>query len=315
MVRKPNETFAEIKIPINSKYSEKSLRQIEMLTNCNIAIQKGTAVFYECMYENELSSEYLNLSIDYDNIENIAGLSENNDLYKLKLDYSNRDNLDIINTLPIVTINYINYFKCNDNGNFSIVGIAEGKGILKKYSNVEIQFSYPDSSFICEIRLEETDIIIMDCKNKEKFPVSTIMFDQTYVKDDDGNILFKLNKYINQKQFGCDVGILDSEIENPSKDSSKKLPTWAIAIIVIAAILLLASLIIILIKKCKKRKVIQPITQNKDIVSVNTISEKLQNDDDSYVGTLSNNTSNHKRDKKNFVYAIKKIFNFCRKSK
>ena len=66
----------------------------------------------------------------------------------------------------------------------------------------------------------------MNCKNDDKFPISPIMFDKTYVKDTDGNILFKLNNYIYQKQFACEVGILDSkkdnkiELEPPSTISS-----------------------------------------------------------------------------------------------
>ena len=52
----------------------------------------------------------------------------------------------------------------------------------------------------------------MKCENQEKFPVSTIIFDQTYIKDTEGNILFKLNNYIYQKQFSCEVGILDSNL-------------------------------------------------------------------------------------------------------
>ena len=70
----------------------------------------------------------------------------------------------------------------------------------------------------------------MNCKNKEKFPISTIMFDQIYIKDNDGNILFKLNNYINQKQFACEVGILEYNIKSSSTSeptsSSSSSSSW-----------------------------------------------------------------------------------------
>jgi hypothetical protein len=227
MVRKTNDNYAEIKIPVNIRHSQNSLRQLdesEILANCNIATQKRTAIFYECISETKLSSKLLKTSVDYDTIENISGLPESVDPSKLNctLDYSNRDNLDVINKLPIVTIKNINYYNCTDNGYFTIKGITD-KEISYKNDNVEIQFSYPDSSSICNIQSESTNVI-MNCKNKEKFPISTIMFDQTYVKDNGGNILFKLNNYINQKQFACEVGILEyneqSSITSPPSVSS-----------------------------------------------------------------------------------------------
>ena len=218
MVRKPNEKYAEIKIPINVKYSKRSLRELdetEAKANCDIAIQKGTTVFYECTSETQLPSTSLDVSIDYDNIENIAGLQENADQANLNcaLDYSNRDNFDAINNLPIVNITNINYSECSDNGKFTIEGTIDG--ILYKNFSAEIPFSYPDSISSCEIESYYTRII-MKCENLEKFPISTILFDQTYVKDTEGNIIFKLNNYINQKQFACEVGKLYKEEPIPT---------------------------------------------------------------------------------------------------
>ena len=274
MVRKPNETFAEIKIPINIGDSKKSLRQLEQLTNCNIAIQKGTAVFYECMHEKEISSKSLKISIDYDNIKNIAGLPENFDQSNLKLDYSNRDNLDVINTIPTINITNITHFNCNDDGNFIIDGIIKNKKSSKKIDNVEIQFSYPDSSSICEIEFNFSKVI-MDCKNKEKFPISTIMFDQTYVKDNEGNILFKLNNYINQKQFGCEVGILNSDITQASKKKSLN-KVLTIILSSISSIIVVTISIIIIKLLCNQKKEDKPDTPNLDSDNIEPISSELE---------------------------------------
>jgi len=275
MERRPNKSFAEIKIPINAKYSIDSQKQLDKSeisksTNCSIAIQKGTIVFYECISETQLPAEPSKISIDYDNIENIAGLPEYVGPSKLnfKLDYSNRNNLDKINEIPIVNITNINYLYCN-NGSFIITGkILKGK--LNKRNDVEIQFSFPDSVSNCKIKPEFSNII-MECQNEEKFPISPIMFDQTYVKDTDGNILFKLNNYIHQQQFACEVGIFDS-----SKKSNKK---WKLFIYIFPPIvcILIVIIIILLCKYWKKPSPFDPfipkIPKIKDIDNYNNLSE------------------------------------------
>ena len=254
MEKNPNESFAEIKIPINAKYSMDSKNQfgeleISKSTNCSIAIQKRTIVVYECISETELPSEPSKISIDYDNVENIAGLPESVDPSKLNfnLDYSNRNNLDIINNIPVVDITSIKYLHCNDYGSFTIEGkIKKGKFFIKY--GVEIQFSFPDTIFICEIESKPANII-MNCKNEDKFPISPIMFDKTYVKDTDGTILFKLNNYIYQKQFACDDGIIYSSQridKNKNKFNIFNIFKW---IIIGLAILLVIIFIIFIIKK------------------------------------------------------------------
>ena len=172
------------------------------------------------------------------------------------LDYSNRDNLDIINNIPFVDITKIKYLHCNDYGSFTIEGkIKKGKFFIKY--GVEIQFSFPDTIFICEIESKPANII-MNCKNEDKFPISPIMFDKTYVKDTDGNILFKLNNYIYQKQFACDAGIIgSSSIINKNKSEIFK---WIILIIVLIAIVSIISITIYLIRKPKNTSS-DPITK------------------------------------------------------
>jgi hypothetical protein len=162
------------------------------------------------------------------------------------LDYSNRNNLDIINNIPVVDITNIEYLHCNDYGSFIIKGrIKKGKFFIK--SGVEIQFSFPDTISICTIEQKSANII-MNCKNEDKFPISPIMFEKTYVKDDDGNILFKLNNYIYQKQFACDSGTIYSSqsiIKNKSKFN-----IW-IKIGLLTIIIIIFIFIIYFIKKPK----------------------------------------------------------------
>ena len=67
----------------------------------------------------------------------------------------------------------------------------------------------------------------MDCHNKEKFDVSTIMFEQRLIKDSEGNFLFNLNNYTNQKQFACDISVnstLPSSKTNEANNNNKTNP-------------------------------------------------------------------------------------------
>ena len=73
----------------------------------------------------------------------------------------------------------------------------------------------------------------MECHNREKFDISTFMFEQSLIKDSEGNNLFNLNSYTNQKQFSCDIivnstlpssktdeGNNNSTVKNPDEDES-----------------------------------------------------------------------------------------------
>ena len=134
----------------------------------------------------------------------------------------------------------------------------------------------------------------MNCKNKEKFPISTIMFDQTYVKDNDGNILFKLNNYINQKQFGCDVGILDSEIIQESKKSSNKIIVIILSSISLAFILGITSFILYSFKEeelfCWEKKEVPHESPPPILKKFKSISNDLEKESKSSQKDVENKT-------------------------
>jgi hypothetical protein len=117
-----------------------------------------------------------------------------------------------------VTIESIDGSNCSKFGNYTISGTYEG-GSLKDTSNVEIPFGYPDSSGLCHLKVNGNKVL-MDCHNKEKFDVSTIMFEQKLIKDSEGNYLFNLNNYTNQKQFACDISVNSTVL--PSKSDEEK---------------------------------------------------------------------------------------------
>ena len=58
----------------------------------------------------------------------------------------------------------------------------------------------------------------MECNNKEKFGKSSILFEQTIIKNSNGEEIFILSNYTNQKSFGC-------AISGKSETSSTPTPT------------------------------------------------------------------------------------------
>jgi hypothetical protein len=213
VMKKPEAKFVviviSVKITVRVSSNLRQLQQIEDLylnANCEVSSQNGNVADLNCNSDN-LPGEPVSLVLDNDDIESISGLPENADPSKSTyyMDLSDPNILKTLNNLPTVTIESINGSNCSQYGNYTIAGTYEG-GSLKDTSNVEIPFGFPDSSGLCHLKVDGNKVL-MDCHNKEKFDVSTIMFEQKLIKDSEGNYLFKLNNYTNQKQFACDISV------------------------------------------------------------------------------------------------------------
>ena len=101
------------------------------------------------------------------------------------------------------------------------------QNLNNKYNNVEIRFSMPESSGLCEININ--DNIKMTCENKEKFDVSQILIERQVIKDQNGNGLFIINSYTNPEVFGCDISynstlIKPAETDVPNESSKPEIP-------------------------------------------------------------------------------------------
>ena len=118
-----------------------------------------------------------------------------------------------------------------ENGQYNILAKLVNKNsqnLNNKYNNVEIRFSMPESSGLCEININ--DNIKMTCENKEKFDVSQILIERQVVKDQNGNGLFIINSYTNPEVFGCDISynstpIKSGETGEPNESSNPEIPT------------------------------------------------------------------------------------------
>jgi len=177
------------------------------------------------------------MKIETEFIENISGIPENANPIVLQegtIDYSNKNNLEKINDLPVINITNINGDTCPENGQYIInAKVVEDKNnqLKNKYNNVEIRFSMPESSGLCEIIIN--DNVSMTCENKEKFDTSQILVERNVVQDQEGNDIFIINSFTNLEVFGCDISYnstiipeeLDSKvwkINGPSKKQYSK---------------------------------------------------------------------------------------------
>ena len=202
----------------------------------------------ESYVSNEIKGTIIGMEIDPDNLE-IAGLPDNidPDVLKNTIDYSKENNLNKLNDLPTVKIHGIESSSCEINGEYTIQGTVE-KGTLEDAFDVEIPFGSPDSSGLCDIKVNGKEVT-MECKNKEKFDISPILFEQTVIQDSKGMEIFILRNYTNQKSFRCIINVnsespikVNNERYNApiKKTNSNGLSKGAIAAIIICSIIGLA---------------------------------------------------------------------------
>ena len=256
----------------------------------NDSLKTDLAAGYDCSNTGEISGTPSGMVLITDNISNISGIPDNINPAQLNnsIDYSIKANLEKVNNLPIVNITNINGDKCEENGQYNILAKLVDKNnqnLNNKYNNVEIRFSMPESSGLCEININ--DNIKMTCKNKEKFDVSQILIERQVIQDQNGNGLFIINSYTNPEVFGCDISYNSTPIKsgepnesskpeipeeknpiNYSKRKNKGLTGGAIAGITIASVAVVGVVVtlIILIKRGvllgKKSKFTFPESQN-----------------------------------------------------
>ena len=264
LAKKNNEEFKSMKFRVNVKVrSSNNLRRLDedvlvlddIIVACDVILSTSIAGGLNCESENEAMGTPVGMEIDPDNLE-VAGLPDNVDPSVLTntVDYSNENNLKKVDELPIVTIDSIESSNCEIEGEYTIKGTFED-GTLEDASDVEIPFGSPDSSGLCDIKVNGNEVT-MKCNNKEKFDKSSILFEQTVIQDSKGKEIFILSNYTNQKSFACEISVKsESPISNKNvnynrpimKTGSSGLSGGAIAAIIICSIIALAIIAGILV--------------------------------------------------------------------
>ena len=195
----------------------------------NDSLKTDLAAGYDCSNTGEISGTPSGMILITDDIGNISGIPDNINPAQLNnsIDYSIKANLEKVNDLPIVNVTNINGDKCEENGQYNILAKLVDKNnqnLNNKYNNVEIRFSMPESSGLCEININ--DNIKMTCENKEKFDVSQILIERQVIQDQNGNGLFIINSYTNPEVFGCDISYNSTPIKSgePNESSKPEIP-------------------------------------------------------------------------------------------
>ena len=263
-------------IPVNLIFSSETLlRHLEEIiygieSNCNLnkELQSKYAAGYDCVNKDSFEGTPESMEIDANKITDIQGIPDraNPDKLVYNIDYSILQNLKNIDNIPIAQIHFINADSCPKEGEFKINATLNQIGNLKnEYSDVEIKFSLPETSGICEINIQDKNLN-MTCQNTENFYITQVFIERQVVQDSEGNEIFFIENFINPEQFSCDLSInLNTKIRennnsvvqqkyyNRSKDGLNGAHIALIVIIPLIAILLTVIISVNIIKKKKKK--------------------------------------------------------------
>ena len=231
------------------------LKEEEIITElpiiCQVTGISDTAAGFNCS-SNDAQNTPINIQLNTEDAD-IAGIPNDVGPSEYPIDYSNPDNLKIVDKLPNVTITSIDASDCNKNGEYILKGKLDN-GVINDAFNIEIPFGFPDSSGLCDIKVNDKDIT-MKCHNKEKFEDSQILIEPTAIHDNKGKDIFKLNDYTNTGSFTCDISIYSIPEETNDikvlnlpmrKNSSRDLSGGTIALMIISIIVTLIILGVII---------------------------------------------------------------------
>ena len=231
----------------------------------NEDLQSDYAAGFDCSNTDSFSGTPSEMEIETSEIEDIQGIPENANPKKLsyKIDYSNLDNLKNITNLPSAEISSINGTTCIADGEYRITAtLDKNQNLEKNYSNVELRFAAPESTGLCEIKIQNKNMEMI-CQNAEKFHNSSILIERQVIQDSEGKEIFFIEYYDSEdNQFACDISLnslkSDTNDNTPSKfkyykNGNNGLSGGAIAGIIISIVVavVIASVLAILIRKRK----------------------------------------------------------------
>ena len=183
----------------------------ELKVDCVLTNKTTKTAGYNCTSDDINNGKPINMTLNTDDLNNdddltISGIPD--DVPPANKDQNTE--LPKIDNLPVFEITNINGSQCEEDGSYKINGkVTDGNRTYLKdsYKNVEIPFSTPDSSGVCNITVKNKSDVEMNCQNKEEFEASTIMLDTMIVKDSNEAELFKIKEYLNQDKFSCIVSV------------------------------------------------------------------------------------------------------------
>ena len=202
----------------NLRQLEQSSGAVDLPVTCNVLSDLDTVSGLNCLTDKDANGTPEGMQVITDDIENIAAFPDDADPSKLNnaIDFSDPENLKLIDSLPTVEIESVDGSVCEEDGTYTISGkVTDGE--LNSHSNVVVPFGAPDSKGLCDITVNNKDVT-MKCNNKEKFDVSPIILESQVIQDSENKEILKLNSYMNQKRFACAMSV-NSEI--PEKENGQ----------------------------------------------------------------------------------------------
>ena len=207
---------------------ETTISDIPITCNLNQSLVVGLIGGYNCGSDTKnIQGTPLSMKFDTDDIMDIAGIDNINlqTTSSNNIDFTNIENLKIMNELPQVDINSIDGNTCSENGQYIIYGnISSVSNVEILYSDIEILISSTESTSLCEVEINKNNNnLTMICQNKDKFDMSRIMISKSFVKNSTGNFIFIINSYTSPEQFACDISLNSVKIttvEDEDKESN-----------------------------------------------------------------------------------------------
>lgn len=237
-------------------------------TDCelNKNLKSDWAAGYDCSNSDSFKGISSSMMLNEPEIDNIQGIPEKKylDTNKLnyKADYSLLENFKLIDSLPTAIIQNINSEKCSDSGQYIIYAkLNKNENFKKNYSNVNISIAVPESSALCNVKINDKNIEMI-CENRDKFYKRTLFIERQVIQDSEGKgILFIDNIIIPiESSFYCYIS--NNSNSNSylqiKRNENDGLSNFGLFVIIIYIVFAIISVIIIVIyikrRKIKKEK-------------------------------------------------------------
>ena len=170
-------------------------------------------------------------------------------------DYSIEENLNIL--LPLFNTLNLNYSMCRNNGSFSFEGTTTAT--IEKDILFNLTVSYPDTIFACKLpRVLKGEVIEIECYNRDEFENSTIMIEETVIREGNNEYFIFRNITSGDRFVTCSSSLTEAEANDYNEDfktvsryikesNEGGLGVAGIVIIIIVGVLVLAGVTLLFI--------------------------------------------------------------------
>ena len=226
LMKKRETQFRRLSFKVTIIIARHRLRALEETTEldniditCEPDVTEGNTGSFSC---NGNSAE-IPLKIDIDNDE-IGGIPDDVPVEtNPNPDYSQQENLKQVDSLIPVKIDEVTQEDCSTSGTYYIkatVSDSSKELDFEELIKVNIPFSNPDSSGLCDIKVKDKKSLEMTCENTEAFTPTEIIIPSQIVKDENDTPKFKIEEdYTVPTQFACTIS--DKSLKDPFPEETE----------------------------------------------------------------------------------------------